>query len=133
MKNYQLIFAACLVIATFASCNHITYTPRSKKNIQREKPPVLMLARMVDFRLEEGRWPVSKQDFISRGAKHARLFKGFPYTQTDFKIIDINRMVFYFSGHEKDIKNYNNTEMVDLNSYSGRVKFIRRMTSFSGS
>lgn len=84
MKNHQLIFTACLAIVVFASCNHITYTPRSKKNIQREKPPVLMLARMVDYRLETGDWPVSKQHFMSLGEKYASVFEGFPYTEKGF-------------------------------------------------
>lgn len=130
MKNHQLIFTACLAIVVFASCNHITYTPRSKKNIQREKPPVLMLARMVDYRLETGDWPVSKQHFMSLGEKYASVFEGFPYTETGFKIIDSNRMVFWFSRHVKDIENYKITEKIDLNSYGGEVKFYKQDGQF---
>ena len=70
-------------------------------------------------------WPNSKTDFISKGLKYYEVFENFPYQQTDFKIIDSNTMVFSYSQHIKDVRNFEKTEKVDLNSYDGSVRFYK--------
>lgn len=125
----RIVFAF-LFILNFAACNYVTYTPRSKKNILREKPSILIFDRMVDFRIEQMGWPGSKMDFISKGIKYYEVFKHFPYQQTTFKIIDSNRMIFSFSEHIKDVQNYENTKKIDLNSYGGSVRFFKENGKF---
>src|SRR5258705_13867835 len=111
------ILFACIIF--FASCNWFTYTPRSKKNIQREKPSVILLNRMIEFREEFNTWLYSKEGFISKGKKYMDAFDGFPYLATRFKVIDDDRMIFFFSDHKRDRERYERTEQIDLNSYGG--------------
>lgn len=126
----RTLTAATCMLALLASCNYITYTPRSKKNIQREKPSVVLLNAIIDYRLVHLDWPVSREVFIGTGKKYRDAFEGFPYSYTRFKIIDSNTMYFYFSGHIKDERNFNETQKVDLNSYSGRVQFYKKQDRF---
>ncbi len=128
LKFLKISIFLCML--GIAGCNYVTYTPRSKKNIRRETPSLLIFDRIVDFRIEQMGWPVSRMDFTSKGIKYYQVFENFPYQQTDFKIIDRNTMVFSFSGHIQDIKNYNETNKVDLNSYGGSVRFFKENDKF---
>src|SRR5215208_2227962 len=130
MQASRQIFWVCTLCLIAGACNYLTYTPRSKKNIQREKPPVILFYRIVDFRTEQNRWPVSKQDFISQGKKYMEAFAGSSYNYTQFKVKDSNTMTFYFSNHIKDAQNYNETGLIDLNSYHGRAKFYKENNKF---
>lgn len=103
MKSSICIFAACTFISVLVSCNHVTYIPRSKTSIRREEPSILLLESIVDFRVAQNSWPVSGTDFTSKGIKYYKAFENFPYTDVQFKTIDSNTMVFYFSGHIKDV------------------------------
>lgn len=131
MISSRLIPGSILLIILLASCNHLTYTPRSKKNIQREKPSVILLNAILDYRVEQYDWPVSREEFVNKGKKYRDAFEGFPYSYTRFKNIDSNTMVFYFSGHIKDQHAYNETQKVDLNNYSGRVRFYKDKGRFT--
>jgi hypothetical protein len=124
------LFLAGLLILVFAACNYVTYTPRTKKQVRREKPSIMILSRIVDFRIEHNSWPLSKEDFISKGKKYNEAFEGFPYYYTEFKIIDSNRMTFYFSRHIKDLQQHEQTQKVDLNAYGGRVRFYKENGRF---
>jgi hypothetical protein len=128
----QRHIAALLVcsLLLFASCDQVTYTFKSKKNIRREKPSVILLAKIVEFRQELNSWPISKEDFMSKGKKYYEALDGFPYTYINFKAIDSNTMVFYFSGHVKDLQTYKETQKVELNTYSGSVKFYKQSGKF---
>ena len=126
VKN-SIVFAS---IVFFTSCNKIIYIPRSKKNIQREKPSVVLLNRMIEFREEFNTWPYSKEGFISKGKKYIDAFDGFPYLETRFKVIDEDRMIFFFFNHKKDQARYEKTKQIDLNSYAGKVKFYRKGNKF---
>ena len=96
----------------------------------RETPSVLLFERIIDFRIEQMGWPISKIDFMNKGIKYYEVFQDFPYQTTTFKIIDSNTMVFSFSEHIKDIKNYNKTQKIDLNSYGGTVRFFKENEKF---
>lgn len=127
----QRFFKILLVVGLLStSCNYVTFTPRSKKNVRRETPSLLIFDRMVDFRLEQMGWPTSKMDFMSKGIKYYEVFENFPYQETNFKIIDSNTMVFAFSQHIQDINNYKKTNKVDLNSYGGSVRFFKENDKF---
>ena len=130
MKLLTRIYPSCLALMIFTSCSLITYTPRSKKNIHREQPSMLLLDGIVDFRIEQMGWPTSKEDFMSKGLKYWNAFQGFPYNYTKFTRIDSNKMIFYFSDHIKDVENFKQTEKVDLNSYHGRVTFYKEDGKF---
>lgn len=130
MKSFTQTFIACVLLLQLTACNYVTYTPRSKKNVRRERPSILLMDRIVDFRIEQHYWPYSKEDFMSKGKKYYEVFQGFPYNYTHFKTIDSNTMVFTFSDHIKDRDNYNETQKVDLNSYSGSVRFYREKDKF---
>jgi hypothetical protein len=131
MTSIRTILSASLIIILLVSCNYVTYTPRSKKNIQREKPSVVLLNAIIDYRVEQYDWPVSREEFINKGKKFRDAFEGFPYSYTRFKMIDSNTMVFYFSGHIKDERNYQETQKADLNSYSGSVRFYKDKDRFA--
>ena len=126
IKNSVIIY--CIVFLT--ACNWFTYIPRSKKNIQREKPSVVLLNRIIEFREEFYVWPYSKEGFISKGKKYMDAFDGFPYLETRFKVIDDDRMTFFFSGHKRANARYEKTGQIDLNSYGGEVKFYKMNNKF---
>jgi len=124
------IISGCLAIIAFASCNYFTYTPRTKRQVQREKPSVVLLQRMVEFREEFNSWPFTMEEFIGKGQKYKEAIQGFPYRQTKFDVIDNNTMIFSFFDHKKDAENYKQTTLVDLNSYNGYVKFYKEKDKF---
>ena len=130
MKRLKQILPWCLFFCFFTACKFITITPRSKRNIYRERPSTLLLDKIIDFRLVQLGWPVSKKDFMSYGVQYYKSFEGFPYSYTWFKIIDSNKMIFYFSGHFQDERNYRKTNKIDLNSYHGRVTFYKVENKF---
>ncbi len=78
MNRCLSFFTISLCALVFAACNYVTYTPRSKKNIQREKPSVVICNHIVDFRVEQNAWPVSKSDFISKGKNIMKRLNIFP-------------------------------------------------------
>jgi cbb3-type cytochrome oxidase subunit 3 len=119
-----------VIVLFLISCNYFTYTPKSRKNIKEEQPSIVLLSAIADFRIEQDRWPVSKEDFISKGKKYLDAFSGFRYNNTNFKIIDSNKMVFFFSDHVKDAEKYKETEQYDLNSYRGTVKYYKENGKF---
>ncbi len=130
MKNIIRTFTISIYILVFTSCNYFTYIPRSKTAVRRAAPSILLLEKIVDFRVEQHSWPVSREDFISKGIKYYEAFKRFNYTETWFKVIDSNTMVFYFTGHVTDIDDYNTYRKINLNSYNGRAKFFRQKDKF---
>lgn len=127
MKNTILI---CSLLVFLISCNYITATPHSKRNLHAESPSVLIFDKIVDFRIEQGGWPTSRADFESKGIKYYEAFKDFKYQTTAFKRIDSNTMTFYFSNHIKDEEKSKATHKVDLNNYNGDVKFYKENGRF---
>jgi hypothetical protein len=119
-----------VVVISFTACNYFTFSLKSKKNKVREQPSLLIYDRIVDFRLEQMSWPISKHDFISKGIKYHEVFKDFPYQQTTFKIIDSNTMIFSFYDHIKDQLELKRTNKIDLNSYAGSVRFYKENGKF---
>lgn len=85
---------------------------------------------MVEFRIEQGGWPYSMSDFISKGKKYYEVFDYFPYLNNDFKIKDSNHMTFYFSQHIADMEAYKRTGKSELNAYGGHVKFYKENDKF---
>ena len=130
MKLYKIALFVFVCLFAFVACNYVTYTPRSKKKILQETPSLLIFDRIVDFRIEQMGWPVSKADFMSKGIKYYEVFNDFPYQETHFKIIDSNNMLFSFYQHINDIDNYKRTNKVDLNSYGGSVRFFKENGKF---
>jgi len=121
--------SAFLLLMVFVSCNTFTYTPHSKKKMQKEKPSPVLLDKIIAYREEFNSWPFSREEFISRPA-YRNAFDGFPYMQIRFKVIDNNSMTFYFSEHRKDLQQFQQSQRVDLNSYAGEVKFYREKEKF---
>lgn len=130
MRPSVKIFVVIVFVAFSSGCNYVTYTPHRKKIIQREKPSVVLLNRMIEFREEYNSWPFLKEEFTGKGLKYKEAFDGFPYLQTTFKIIDNNTMNFSFYAHLRDVQHYQQTEKIDLNSYNGEVKFYKEKDKF---
>ncbi|MBL7745166.1 MAG: hypothetical protein JNN00_16950 [Chitinophagaceae bacterium] len=130
MKLYLQLPVLIFLIALSYSCNYVTYSPRSKRQQQREKPSVVLLDRIVEFREEFNSWPFSKEEFTGKGQKYKEAFDGFPYTRTDFKVKDNNTMTFSFYDHIKDMQNYRQSGKVDLNGYWGEVRFFKEKDKF---
>jgi len=98
--------------------------------VQREKPSIVLLDRIIQFRYENNVWPFLKEEVINKGQKYKEAFAGFPYLQTKFKVIDNNKMTFSFSEHYKDVQNYQQTRKIDLSSYVGQVWFYKEREKF---
>lgn len=130
MSSYKKIIPVLLLGAFFLSCNHTTYSVHGKRNQQKNKPSIVLLNRIVEFREQYNTWPFSKEEFVNKGPKFKEAFIGFPYTQATFKVIDNNTMTFFFSEHIQDVQNYEKTKKVDINSYSGEVKFYKENDKF---
>src|SRR5688500_13330617 len=101
MKHIYFVAIALLTMQVSA-CNYFTYTPRHRNQKRPEKPSIFIYEKSVEFRLEQGRWPATKEDMITKGKKYYDVFKGFRYNYTNFKIKDSNTMTFYFSEHIAD-------------------------------
>jgi hypothetical protein len=99
--------------------------------VRREQPSILLLSRMIDYRIEQYGWPVSREDFVTKGKQYQEAFADFKYTFAEFKIVDTNTMFFYFSGHIEDQKRYDNSRKSDLNALGGHVKFFRVKDKFA--
>ena len=130
MKRIIGTFIVSALLVVLGSCNYFTYTPRSKAAVRRAAPSILLLEKIADFRVEQHSWPVSREDFISKGIKYYDAYKSFNYTQTEFKVIDSNTMIFYFTGHIVDVEDYKTSQKTNLNSYNGRAKFFRQNDKF---
>lgn len=128
----QLSFKLLVIVlvVSLAGCNHFTYNPHSKKKTQREKPSVVLLNRIIEFREEFNSWPFSREEFTGKGLKYRQAFDGFPYLETKFRVVDNNTMIFSFWRHIRDEQNYQQTNKVDLNSYAGEVKFFKEKDKF---
>ena len=118
------------MIAVFTGCDQFTYSAHSKKAKQKARPSVILLNSIVSFREEFNSWPFSKEEFLAKGPQYRASFNGFPYMQATFHVIDNNTMTFYFSDYIKDIQNYNQSQKIDLNSYSGEVRFYKEKDKF---
>ncbi len=121
-------FTSCVLavlLLAMSSCSMTTYSVRSKYNKQFEKPSVALIEKIVAYREKYNEWPPSKEALVSRDIAYRDAFDGFPYLYTKFKVNSIDEMVFYFDQHIRDVKNYEATKKVDLNTYRGEVKFYR--------
>lgn len=114
-----------MLILLVSACQYITYTPRHRNQVRPQKPSIFIYEKIVEFRQEQGRWPVSKEDMITKGQKYYDVFRGFKYNHTRFKAKDSNTMTFYFSEHIIDEANYAQTGLIDLNAFRGKVRFFK--------
>lgn len=118
------------VLVLFISCQHLTYTPRSKRQQQVAKPSVVLIDRIVDFREKYNAWPFSKEEFIYKDSKYKEAFEGFPYLNTHFNVIDNDKMTFVFTQHRKDVQLYEQSRKTDLNALGGEVRFYKEKDKF---
>jgi len=130
MKRSFIPTLTLFLLVVVTGCNYVTYNPKGKKKQLQATPSVLIFDRMVDFRIKEGGWPISMEDFKSKDIRYYEVVNEFPYQTTQFKIKDSNNMVFYFSDHISDQKEYDKTRKVDLNSYNGNVRFWKEGDKF---
>ncbi|MFL5746568.1 MAG: hypothetical protein ACJ751_17965 [Niastella sp.] len=129
MKHLYLVALASVTM--LVSCDYFIYTHKNRSQKRREKPSIFICEQIIDFRVEEGRWPYSKEDLIHKGKKYYDAFKDFKYTWTDFKIKDSNNMTFYFEDHIADETTYQLTDRSELNAYGGRIRFFRVKDKFA--
>ena len=130
MKHLYLV-ALVSVTMLITSCDYYVFTPKNRSQKRREKPSIFICERIVDFRLEEGRWPYSKEDLMHKGKKYYDVFADFKYAYTEFKIKDSNSMTFFFEDHVADESTYQTTGKSELNAYGGRVRFFRVKDKFA--
>jgi hypothetical protein len=130
LKYLVKISFVIFLAVSINACNYVTYTPRSAKNKLAEKPTALLFDRIIDFRVEYNSWPVSKEDFISKGNKYKDAFKDSPYLTVEFKRKDSNNMTLYYTDHLKDVETNKRTNKTELNSYRGSVKFYKEHDRF---
>lgn len=130
MHSLLKILSLVLLMMVLAGCSNYTYKPRSKKMMQREKPSVILIDKIIEFRESTNAWPFSKEEFMNGGDKYKKAFDGFPYLTTRFKVIDNNTMTFFFSQHIKDVTLEKQTNITDLNAYGGEVRFYKEKDKF---
>jgi hypothetical protein len=128
----KLIYPVAIVsLFLVSACNYVTYTPRAKSQKRHEKPSIFICERIVEFRQSQGRWPVSREDFITKGQQYYDVLKGFKYTYFDFHIKDSNTLTAHFYGHVQDIANAEQTQKTDLGDYSGKIRFFKVKDKFA--
>jgi hypothetical protein len=130
MKAFLNIALTVVLFICMISCNHFTYRPHSIKAKMLERPSISICVKIVEFRIAEGGWPISKQDFMNKGIKYYEEMKDFPYQTTEFKIKDSNNMVFYFRDNIKDIERYKKTQKGDFNGFHGNIVFWKEGDRF---
>lgn len=123
--SHKLLICAILA-CILAACSQFTYTPKSKRQQQLAKPSIAVITSIANFREQFGTWPTSLYEMQQRDIKYRDAFKGFPYLYTNFKIRDMDNMVFSFSQHTNDDYNFRQSGVTDLNSYQGEVRFTRK-------
>jgi hypothetical protein len=126
----RLTVAAILLISLCSACNNYSYTPRSKRIQFHSKPSILVFSSIADFRVSQDRWPVSLEDLKGKDPQYVKALEGFQYTYTHFRAIDSNHLVFTFANHINDVKNYNHTGNIDLNSLNGTARFSKKHGKF---
>lgn len=109
----------------FYGCDYIIFTHHTKKQLQQAKPSTLLLADIVEFREKNNSWPISKDDFASKSVKYKRSINEFPYLDIQLKVIDQDKMIFYFDSNIDDIENEKATKKLVLNAYGGEVRFYK--------
>jgi hypothetical protein len=127
LARYSIIL---LLMVICTGCNYYNYTPRSKRAKYQAKPSIFVFSSIADFRLTQGRWPVSLADLTGKNAEYMKALKGFQYGYAHFRIIDSNNMVFTFSDHITDVKNNNYTGLTELNSLGGKARFSKKNAKF---
>ena len=65
MKKCYLTALVMLTLLVSA-CQYTTFTPRNKAQKRREKPSIFVCEKIVEFRLEQGRWPQNRDDMTSK-------------------------------------------------------------------
>lgn len=130
MKKSLYLLAALACLLWLTSCNHVTYTPRSRTQQQLAKPSMLLLDRIVEFRETFNEWPLSKEYFMAKGPRYKEAFNGFKYLYTEFKIVDNDNLLFYFDQHLRDEAAYRESGLADLNKLNGVVKFYKQDGKF---
>jgi hypothetical protein len=125
-KIIRLTFA----LLVLSGCNIIMITPHSKKQQQHAKPSMLLIEDILEFREKNNSWPISKVDFASKSDKYKQAINAFPYLNIQFKIVEQDKMIFYFDSHIFDVENQRRTKKIDLNAYGGEVRFFKEKGKF---
>lgn len=119
-----------LALLIVYGCNYITYTPHSKKQQQHAKPSIVLLNYMAEFREKNNAWPNSKDEFASTSAKYKQAINEFPYLNIRFKVVDQDKMTFYFDSHIHDVEQQKTINKLYLNAYGGEVIFYKENGKF---
>ncbi|WEK38242.1 MAG: hypothetical protein P0Y53_12110 [Candidatus Pseudobacter hemicellulosilyticus] len=120
----RTLIPLCLALLLLG-CNQFTIAPRNKNSVRREKPSMLLCERIVDFRLEFSRWPVSREDFMGKGKKYYEVMSGIPYHYIHFKTFSDDKMNFTYGDHEQDRNLQKETNKIALNPYGGFIEFYK--------
>ncbi|MDI9366336.1 MAG: hypothetical protein QM541_15370 [Flavobacterium sp.] len=126
--NIKIAFI--VIIMAISSCEYVTYTHKSKRNKAKERPPITLFDKLIDFRIEQNSWPVSREDFISKGIKYQKALVDFKYLTITFQIKDSNTMVFRYFDHIKDVEAQKQSEKIELNTYQGTILFFKENNQF---
>jgi hypothetical protein len=126
LKNLFAIYLLFFLV----SCDYVSYTHKSKRNKAQERPPITLFDKMIDFRLEQHSWPVSREDFISKGIKYQKALVDFKYLTLKFEIKDSNTMVFRYFDHIKDLEAERKSKKIELNTYQGTIIFFKENNQF---
>jgi hypothetical protein len=126
----KLLLTVIVIITGICSCDYVSYTHKSKRNKAQERPPITLFDKMIDFRLEQHSWQVSKEDFISKGIKYQKALVDFKYLTLKFEIRDSNTMVFRYFDHIKDLEAQRKSKKIELNTYQGTILFFKENNQF---
>jgi hypothetical protein len=132
MQPQKLLFSFFLFLGLllFNSCNYFSYTRHTKIERLSERPSAVICDNIVNFRIIQGGWPTSKEDFMYKDVRNYEALKDFPYQTTEFKIKDSTEMTLYFRDHIKDVIKSQKTNKSDLNSFQGNIHFWKEADKF---
>jgi hypothetical protein len=123
-------FLFALGFLLLSSCEYFSYSRHSKIERLTERPSATICDNIVNFRIVQGGWPTSKEDFMYKDVRNYEAMKDFPYQTTEFKIKDSTEMTLYFSNHIKDVIKSQKTQKSDLNSFRGNIHFWKAGDKF---
>src|SRR5215218_9629131 len=114
IKRFSLnLKTLVMLLPIFFGCNYVTITPHSKLEQQQAKPSINLLECIVEFWEMHTVWPQTKEEFTTASSKYKNSMSNFPYLNTRFKIINQDKMTFYFDEHIKDVENQKQKNKTD--------------------
>ncbi len=124
-----IVVLSSLFVAN-SGCNYVNYKPISKKEKIQQRLPITLFDKIIAFRIDQHSWPISKEDFISKGVTYKQAMESFQFMTIKFDIKDSNNMRLTYYDHPKDIDRRNESGKIELNQNIGIIQFTKEKDQF---